>query len=440
MRPPLERTLRLALALLLCLVGLARAQSSASPRPALEPARRWPADAVLPLTGERIALLPLARQAAWRSYLATSVERARALPPVCASEGAPPGPLSTPPAGARHTRGLPPEGSVATDWWATDEARAIADRVAEWQTSAGAWTKGIDYSRPAERGGPADVWSRGTFDNEATSAELRFLARAIAASGPERAGAWRAAFLRGLEYIFAAQYPNGGFPQIYPLAGSYHDAITYNDSAMVRVLVILRDVAARAPGLEFVPAAQTAEAAERLRRGVDCILENQIRAPDGRRTVWGQQHDPLTGRPCAARNFEPIAASALESTGICQFLMSLPETTPVVSSAIDDAVLWFERVALHDVEWHRATVSGNGLLAAPGAPPLWARLYEIGTDRPIFGDRDRTIHYAVTEISSERRLGYQWYGVWPQPVVAAHRLSTWPARSQTSSGRETSAR
>ena len=418
---PLERALRLALTLLFCLAGLARAQSPASPRPAVEPARRWPDDAVLPLTGERITSLPLAQQAAWRSYLALSVERARTLPPVSSGEGAPPGPLSTPPTGGRHSRGLPPEGSVAAEWWASDEAGAIADRVAEWQNPAGAWTKGIDYSRPPERGGPADAWSRGTFDNEATSAELRFLARAIAANRPERARRWRAAFLRGLEYIFAAQYPNGGFPQIYPLAGSYHDAITYNDSAMVRVLAILRDVAARAPGLDFVPSAQAAEAAERLRRGVDCILETRIRTPDGRRTVWAQQHDSLTGRPCAARSFEPIAASALESAGICEFLMSLPETTPVMSSALDEAVAWFERVALHDVEWHRAAVSGNGLLAAPGAPPLWARLYEIGTDRPIFGDRDRSIHYAVTEISSERRLGYQWYGVWPQPVVAAHR-------------------
>jgi hypothetical protein len=151
---PRERALRQVLALLLCPVGLARAgqsgsgtadladrsatRSPASARPAAEPARRWPDDAVLPLTGERIALLPVAQRAAWRSYLATSVERARALPPAISGEGAPPGPLSTPPTGGRHTRGLPPEGSVAAEWWATDEARAIADRVAEWQTSAGA--------------------------------------------------------------------------------------------------------------------------------------------------------------------------------------------------------------------------------------------------------------------------------------------------------------
>ena len=394
--------------------------SSGVPRSVVEPARGWPEHAFLPVTVDRIAALPPAEQVAWRAYLAASTERARALPPASRGGDAPLGPVSTPPKGGLHTKGLPAAGTPA-GWYATDEARIVADRVVERQSPAGAWTKGIDYTRPGRDDEPVDLWSRGTFDNEATSAELRFLARVIDANDPERARAWRAAFLRGLDYIFAAQYPNGGFPQVYPLAGGYHDAITYNDSAMLRALAILRDVAERKAGHEFVPEAQRAEAARRLRRGVDCILTTQIRSADGRRTAWCQQHDALTGLPCAARNFEPIAASASESAAICQFLISLPDATPAVSSAIDDAVAWFERVALRDVEWHRPNVSGNGLIAAPGAPPLWARLYEIGTDRPIFGDRDRTIHYSVTELSSERRLGYQWYGAWPQAVVAARR-------------------
>ena len=41
--------------------------------------------------------------------------------------------------------------------------------------------------------------------------------------------------------------------------------------------------------------------------------------------------------------------------------------------------------------------------------PIWARYYEIGTDRPIFGDRDKTIHDDVNEISRERRMGYGWF-------------------------------
>ncbi len=408
--------------LLLVLASLPDSRSSAASVPTVEPPHGWPEDAVLPVTVERIAALPASEQAAWRAYLAASEAHARAVPPLSPGhDDQPLAPMSTPPKGGRHTKGLRPGGAPA-EWYATDEARAIADRVVEWQSPAGAWTKGIDYSRPRLKDGEVvDLWSRGTFDNEATTAELRFLVRVVAANEPGRARPWRAAFLRGLDYIFAAQYPNGGFPQIYPLAGGYHDAITYNDSAMIHVLEVLRDVAERNAGYDFVPEAQRAESARRLQRGLECILSTQIRTPDGRRTAWCQQHDALTLRPCAARSFEPIAATTLESASICEFLMTLPVPTTAVSKAIHDAVAWFGRVALRDVTWERATVEGNGLVAAPGAPLLWARLYEIGTAKPIFGDRDRTIHYSVTELSPERRLGYQWYGDWPQPAVAARR-------------------
>ncbi len=41
--------------------------------------------------------------------------------------------------------------------------------------------------------------------------------------------------------------------------------------------------------------------------------------------------------------------------------------------------------------------------------PGWSRYYEIGTDRLIFGDRDKSIHDDVNEISRERRKGYGWF-------------------------------
>ena len=81
----------------------------------------------------------------------------------------------------------------------------------------------------------------GTFDNDATITQLRFLAKVIAAD-PQRGGAFRSSFLRGLDYIFAAQYPNGGWPQVWPLEGGYHDAITINDDAMLNILTLLSDV------------------------------------------------------------------------------------------------------------------------------------------------------------------------------------------------------
>ncbi|MFG0295883.1 MAG: pectate lyase, partial [Maioricimonas sp. JB045] len=48
----------------------------------------------------------------------------------------------------------------------------------------------------------------------------------------------------------------------------------------------------------------------------------------------------------------------------------------------------------------------------PDAPPLWARFYEIETNRPIFSDRDGIVKYDIQEIGSERRGGYTWYGTW----------------------------
>ena len=46
-----------------------------------------------------------------------------------------------------------------------------------------------------------------------------------------------------------------------------------------------------------------------------------------------------------------------------------------------------------------------------------ARFYEIGTDRPIFADRDKSIHDNVEELSRERRMGYNWYNSGPQEAL-----------------------
>jgi PelA/Pel-15E family pectate lyase len=69
------------------------------------------------------------------------------------------------------------------------------------------------------------------------------------------------------------------------------------------------------------------------------------------------------------------------------------------------------------VAWDRKVTTGNGLIPQIGAPALWARYYELGTGRPIFGDRDRTIHYVVTELSAERRNGYQWFNSHAESVL-----------------------
>jgi PelA/Pel-15E family pectate lyase len=405
------------------LVGLSVLAAQAS-----IPPRSWPPDQFLPLVEARIAALPETEQVAWRKYFEVSQQIAKAVPAATVPDFSPDKPLAAPLAGARHSKGLKTDADPKM--YATEEARAQASRVGEWQSAAGGWTKGNDYAvSPGPKKGKPDVWSAGTFDNNATIMELRYLALVItAASDDARAAGWRTSFQRGLQYVFNAQYPNGGFPQIYPLVGGYHDAITYNDNAMGRVLEFLGDIATGQREFAFVAAEQRAEAARRLALGISCVLKTQIVEPSGRRTVWCQQHDMLTLKPCAARNFEPIAASAAESTALMQLLMKRTVATAEVVAAVDDAAAWLEKVALRDVVWDRSSYPSK-LVPKPGAELLWARMYELETDRPVFGDRDRLIHYEVGEISPERQKGYSWYSEYATSTLKA--VKKWRSKLPT---------
>jgi PelA/Pel-15E family pectate lyase len=395
-----------------------------------------------PLTLERIAALPTDRQTAWKEYLARSERQLQADQTSFFHEMKQHGVPETimPPAGRSANR-LPLNRPVV--WYGRTEARRIADIVISFQTPAGGWSKNLDLTHHLRAAGerfahgnasrlpgtsgrdvPRDPnWSYvGTFDNDATITQMRFLAKVAAALRPERDSVYRAAFLRGMDYIFAAQYPNGGWPQVWPLQGGYHDAITFNDGAMINVLQLLSEVAVGANEFAFVPLKARTQAAASVQRGIDCILDAQIRA-NGRRTVWCQQHDALTLQPASARNYEMPAQSGGESAAILLFLMRLPDPSSKISAAVEAAAAWFEKTKIPDVAFQAVGDEGRQLVPSPGAGPLWARYCEIGPDRPIFGDRDKTIHDNFREISKERRNGYSWFS--DSPGKALQEYARW---------------
>jgi PelA/Pel-15E family pectate lyase len=321
--------------------------------------------------------------------------------------------------------------------------------VLSFQTPAGGWSKNLDMNQhrraPGERFSQHDAASRylapfdndfprdkhwnyvGTFDNGATITQLRYLAKVIAALGAGPDAAYRTAFLRGMDYIFAAQFPNGGWPQVWPLQGGYHDAVTFNDDAMIHVLELLSSVARGEKEFAFVSKQLRDRAKASLKRGIECILEAQIIVID-HCTVWCQQHDALTLRPTSARNYEMPSQCGAESARITLFLMGLPEPDPRIISAVHSAIVWFEKVALHDVAFKAIGSEGRKLVSSPGASPLWARYYEIGSDRPIFGDRDMTIHDDINEISGERRNGYSWFNEGPK--LALEQYAEWNKKNK----------
>lgn len=302
-------------------------------------------------------------------------------------------------------------------WYAGDEARAIAASIVQYQSPPGGWTKNTDMTRPpsaAFLAGQRDA----TIDNGATTTQVRYLAQVLTAQDDP---VLRAAFERGFDYLLAAQYDNGGWPQYFPLRPGYYTHITYNDNAMVSVLAILREAARGQAPFALVDAARRAKAAAAVERGIACILRTQVKQA-GRLTAWCAQHDETTLAPAPARNFEPVSLSGSESVGLTRFLMGVEQPTAEIIAAIEGAVAWFQAVQIKGLRVEDFTGAGGQrdrrAVADPAAPPLWARFYELGTNRPIYLGRDKVIRYDFNEIEQERRAGYSYLSDWPANLLA----------------------
>ncbi|HTW60876.1 MAG TPA: pectate lyase [Terracidiphilus sp.] len=406
-----------------------------------------------PVTRERIAALPGKEQKAWFAYLERS-ERQKALDKQTLR-------TEQMAAGNTHPQHAPMgRGAYAlriehpAEWYASAEAVLAAHNVMSYQVADGGWSKNIDMmSHPRAPGGlydadnlnrfpdPADFdkpvdpnWHYiATLDNDATWMQIRFLARVAAALNAAHrdadAAPMRASVERGIEYLLNSQYPNGGWPQVWPLEGGYHDAITINDDAMIHAVEILDGVARGAPEYAFVPHSLVRRAGPAADRGIACLLKLQI-VENGVKTAWAQQYDALTLAPTSARNYEMAALTSDESYSIVEFFMQLENPTPAEIAAVHEAAAWIGKVEIRgyrfgsgDFRADRSSPEGRRLIAVEGAGPIWSRYYQIGTNKPIFGDRDKTIHDGVNDLSRERRNGYSWYNSGGVAVLAEYK--TW---------------
>jgi len=306
------------------------------------------------------------------------------------------------------------------EWYAGAEARAVAANIISYQTTVGGWPKNTDMTAPPSpeflASDKADHRAP-TIDNGATTIQLRFLARVLTAHDDP---ALRAAFARGFDYLLAAQYPNGGWPQYFPLRPGYYTHITFNDDAMADVLEVLRDASRGKEPFKFVDADRRARAAAAVAKGIECILRAQVR-PDGKRTAWCAQHDADNLAPAAARNFEPASLSGRETVGLVRFLMSVEKPTPGIIAAVEGAVAWLRAVRIDGLRVEDFTgpdgKKDRRVVADSAAGPLWARFYELATNRPIFLGRDKVVHYDFNEIERERRTGYVYLGDWPAKLL-----------------------
>jgi PelA/Pel-15E family pectate lyase len=261
--------------------------------------------------------------------------------------------------------------------------------------------------------------SETTIDNRSTYPQVAYLARLVTASmlkasPPANLPKYIEAFNRGVDYLLASQYENGGFPQFYPLRKGYYSHITFNDDAMIGVLNVFRDIAQKQKDYEFVDDSRRAKADAAVTKGTVLILKLQVEVA-GKKTVWAAQYDENTLKPAAARAFEPISLTAGESVGIIKYLMQ-EKPTPEIVSSIESAVEWFRKNQVNGIRWERKN-GQNAVVKDTKALPIWARFYQIETMKPIFIGRDSVIKYDVSKIEAERRNGYAWYVDSPRDLI-----------------------
>ena len=290
-------------------------------------------------------------------------------------------------------------------WYQSEEALTMADNILSWQHEFGGWplmnTTREKFTGDVSRAGPWGV--RGALV-KATYNEIRFLARAYRFTNNEQ---YKSSALKGLHFILDAQYPTGGWPKSYPHStNSYSRYATFNDDLMADAITLLRDVVS-SPDFNWLAQSDHQRVQTAIDKGIDFILKSQIKV-NGKLTAWAQQYDEVTLEPKAARAFEPIAISAGESATVLSMLMSIDEPAPEVVKAIEAAVQWYRDVQIDGYELI-VTKEDRVLAENKNAPPLWARFYEIGTNKPIFAGRDGVIKYSMAEIEQERRSGYAWY-------------------------------
>ncbi|CAA9389611.1 MAG: rhamnogalacturonan acetylesterase [uncultured Pyrinomonadaceae bacterium] len=310
-------------------------------------------------------------------------------------------------------------------WYQTDEAARIADQVVLYQKDSGGWGKNIDMAAiltQADKDALVKSKSGGetTIDNGATYRQIEYLAQVITASllktsPPSNFPKYKEAFNRGLDFLFAAQYENGGYPQFFPLRKGYYTHITFNDNAMINVLKLMREIAKKKEDYTFVDEERRVKAEKAVEKALPLILKTQIEV-NGAKTVWAAQYNENTLQPAPARKFEPISLTAGESVGIVRFLMYDSKPNQATIDAVEAAINWYRANKIEGIRWDRKN-GENLVVKDKNAAPIWGRFYELKMMKPIFIGRDAVIHYDVMEIEAERRNGYAWYVSEPNELL-----------------------
>lgn len=293
---------------------------------------------------------------------------------------------------------------------------SLAEKMMMYQLPNGGWgkhnsdKKNVDYTLKIDskllkiiKANDNDL---ATIDNNATSKEINGL---INAYNTTKNPAYLKSAEKGIQYLLSMQYENGGFPQYFPNSAIYRKQVTYNDNAMINVLTILYNISEGKEGFDAVNPQLKDQSKVAVQKGIDCILKTQI-LQNGKLSIWADQYNEVTLVPEKARAFEPMSLATGESVNIVKFLMMQPVTQEIEKS-IRSAIQWFKESKIDGYTYNVSRESEKAIrtLSKKEGSAVWARFYDIPTNKPVFGDRDGSVKFNYEDISEERRMGYSWY-------------------------------
>ncbi|MFA9188177.1 pectate lyase [Flavobacterium sp. FBOR7N2.3] len=306
-----------------------------------------------------------------------------------------------------------------------------------WQRSNGGWGKAIatlsDYNvAPTEQQKNTALATKNntdtTIDNGHVVTELRWL---LADYKTTQNPNYLAAAEKAIDWLFLAQYANGGWPQYYPDKSGYRHQITYNDNAIANVMNLMWDIIKGKNNLDLINSAYKEKATTAFNKGIDIILQTQI-TYKGKKTVWCAQHDEVTLLPALARSYELPSFSGSESVGLVRVLMLVEQPSTAVKQAVKDAVDWFNGAKITGIKTEKITDASQPtgqdvvVVAAPGNI-IWARFYDLTNSLPLFSGRDGIPKTTLAEIENERRVNYSWYGNWPNALIGSE-YTNWKSK------------
>ncbi|MCA1936767.1 MAG: pectate lyase [Asticcacaulis sp.] len=207
-------------------------------------------------------------------------------------------------------------------------------------------------------------WGNATYDDDGTVEAMTFILRLYLEKHDPK---YKPSLDKAIDFVLKSQYPNGGWPQRYPLKyefshhgqPDYTSYITFNDDVAagnVHFLILCYQALGETRVLDAI------------NRGMNIYILAQNGAPQA---GWALQYTPDL-KPAGARTYEPKSLSAHTTASAIRQLMDFYKLTGDTKylAPIPAALDWLDSVRL------------------PGEKPLYPSFVELGTNKALYTHRE----------------------------------------------------